>query len=407
GGLWCMNIGYGREEMVEAIAAQTRRLAFASPFVDMGTAPAAQLAAKLAKLAPGTLNHVLFGCGGSVGNDSAFRLIQYYWACKGQKHRRHIIARTASYHGSTYAAQSIGGKPTDRSAEFDFIPDIIHHVAEPNIHKRPAGMSEEAFTDFLIADFRATLDRLGPENIAAHYAEPVMGAGGVIVPPRRYITEVHAMCQKHGIIYVADEVVTAFGRLGAWFAAKDVFGIQPDIIVCAKGLTSGYLPLGATIYSDEIHDTISAPGHDRWFSHGFTYSGHPVACAAALKNIEIIEREGLLAHVRDDVGPYFIEQLRTLLDFPTVGLVRGMKLMACIMSVRDKATLELFPPEVNIGKRVSNAAEKRGLLVRPLGSLNVMSPPLTITRAEVDDLIVRLRAAMEDVLADLRREGLF
>lgn len=407
GGLWCMNIGYGREEMVEAVADQTRRMAYANPFVDVTNEPAAFLAAKLAELAPGDLNRVMFSCGGSTANDSAYRLIQYFFGCKGETSRRHVLTRRGGYHGSTYIAQSLTGKAADRQPEFGYETQTIHHLTEPNTYRMPEGVSEEGFADYLIDEFAAKIEELGPQNIMAHFAEPVLGAGGVVVPPLKYIQETRELCRKHGIIYVADEVVTGFGRLGAWFASRDVMGIQPDIIVCAKGLTSGYQPLGATIVSDAIYDVVGAPGHpERLFTNGFTYSGHPVACAAALKNIEILEREGLIERVRDDVGPYFMEQLATLKELPTVGDIRGMHLMGCVVNVADKETREEFSEEVGIGKRISDAAEKRGLLVRPVGNLNVLSPPLTITRGEIDDLVAMLRASILDVVADLRSQGI-
>ena len=405
GGLWCVNVGYGREEIVEAITEQARKMAYANPFVDVTNTPAAELAAKLAELAPGDLNHVMFSCGGSTANDSAFRLIQYYWSCRNQPQRVHFIARRESYHGSTYVAQSLTGKAADRQPEFRYMTDIIHHVSSPNAYRRPAGMSEADFVDFLVEEFEEKIVELGGDTVAAFFAEPVMGAGGVIVPPEGYLKRMRDVCSKYGVLFVSDEVVTAFGRLGAWFASEDVFGIQPDIIVCAKGLTSGYQPLGATILSDEIYDTISAPGHDRWFTNGFTYSGHPIACAAALKNIEIMERENLFDHVRD-VGPYFMERLGELRDLPTVGEVRGMHLMVCIESVADQATGELLPDGANIGKRISDAAEARGLIIRPVGHFNIMSPPLTVTRAQVDDIVDILRASMLEVIGDLRGEGI-
>ncbi|WP_204115392.1 aminotransferase [Shimia biformata] len=405
GGLWCMNIGYGRDEMVDAIADQTRRMAYANPFVDVTNAPAALLTAKLAELAPGDLNKVMLTCGGSTANDSMVRLIHFYWGCKGQKSRKKIITRRGSYHGSTYITQSMTGKPGDRMPEFHYDTDMVVYVSEPNMYRPVEGVAEEDFEQWLIDEFRATIEREGPENIAAHFAEPILGAGGVVVPPSRYIRETREICREHGILYIADEVVTAFGRVGAWFASKDVMGIQPDGIVCAKGLTSGYQPLGAAIFSDAIYDVIAEAGHDRWFTNGYTYAGHPVACAAALKNIEIMERENLPAYVADDIGPYFMERLNTLRDLPTVGDIRGKNLMACVVNVADTDTREEFPHEVDIGKRIAAAAEKRGLLVRPVGNLNIMSPPLTITRAEVDELVDTLRAAMEDVIADLRREG--
>ena len=405
GGLWCMNIGYGCQEMVDAITEQATRLAYGNPFVDIGHDPAARLCAKLSELAPGDLNRVMLSCGGSTANDSAFRLIQYYWGCLGQKQRRHFITRKGSYHGSTYIAQSLTGKLGDIQKEFDYVTDIIHKVSEPNMYRRPEGMDEAEFEQFLIDEFEATVREIGPDNVAGFFAEPVLGAGGVIVPPRRYVKEVREICRKFGIIYVSDEVVTGFGRLGHWFVSKDEFGIQPDIIVCAKGLTSGYQPLGATIFSDAIYDVIAEEGHDRLFTNGFTYSAHPVACAAALKNIEIMDRENLLDYVREDVGPYFMERLDTLRDIPIVGDIRGSHLMACVVNVADKETRDVFPPEVAIGSRIARAAEERGLIVRPIDNLNVMSPPLTITRAEVDELVSILHEALEVVVDGLKEEG--
>lgn len=406
GGLWCMNIGYGREEMVEAIAQQTRRMAYANPFTDVSNAPAALLTSKLAELAPGSLNHVMLSCGGSTANDSAYRLIQYYHGCRGEHQRQIVLARRAAYHGSTYITQSFSGKVGDRCPEFSYADELVHHLTEPNPYRLPDGVAEADFEKYLIDEFSNAVQEIGSENIAAHFAEPVLGAGGVVVPPQGYIEATRDICRENGIIYVSDEVVTGFGRLGHWFASKDVFNVQPDIIVCAKGLTSGYQPLGATIFSDEIYDVISEPGKNRFFSNGFTYAGHPVACAAALKNIEIMEREALPEYVRNDIGPYFMQQLDTLRDLPTVGDIRGKCLMACVVNVANKETREIFPPEVNIGKRISNAAERLGLLVRPMENLNVLSPPLTISRTEVDDLVAKLRQAILDVVTDLKFEQL-
>lgn len=406
GGLWCMNVGYGRDEIVDAIAEQARELAYANPFTDVGNEPAAILSAKLAELSPGDLNRVMLTCGGSTANDSMVRLAHYYWGCKGQKSRKKIITRRGSYHGSTYLTQSMTGKPGDRMPEFHYDTDLIVYVSEPNTYRPPEGVSEDAFEQWLIDEFAETIEREGPENIAAHFAEPILGAGGVVVPPQRYITETRELCRQHGILYVADEVVTGFGRIGAWFSSLEVFGIQPDAIVTAKGITSGYQPLGAVLVSDAIYEVVAESGYDRLFTNGYTYSGHPVACAAALKNIEIMEREDLPGRVRDDIGPYFMQQLSSLRDMPTVGDIRGMHLMACVVNVANKETREELPAEVNIGKRISNASEALGLLVRPVGNLNVLSPPLTITRDEVDELVSMLRQAMEQVCGDLRQEGI-
>ncbi|MCH8537854.1 MAG: aminotransferase class III-fold pyridoxal phosphate-dependent enzyme, partial [Alkalimonas sp.] len=248
GGLWCTNIGLGRTEMADAIAEQCRQMAFANPFVDMTNIPATQLAAKLAELAPGDLNHTIFTCGGSTAVDSSYRLIQYYQNCRGKHDKKHIISRNNSYHGSTYLSMSIGGKAGDHPAEFDFISDFIHHISCPNFYRAPAGMSEADYLQQLLDELEQKILSIGPDKVAAFYAEPIFGAGGVIVPPKGYHQGTWAICKKYDVLYVSDEVVTSFGRLGHWFASWDVFGIKPDIITTAKGITSGYQPLGACIY---------------------------------------------------------------------------------------------------------------------------------------------------------------
>jgi len=393
GGLWCNNIGQGREDMVEAIADQVRRLSYSSPFTDLTHAPAANLAARLADLAPGDLTHVFFSTGGSTANDVAYRLVQFYQNVRGKPEKRHFLSRVDAYHGQTYAAVSLGGKPGDRIGEFEFL-DNVHHLSSPNIYRYGGGLSEEDFADQLFAEFEAKVDELGGSgHVAGFIAEPVMGAGGVIPPPDNYLKRIWEYCRDNDIIYISDEVVTGFGRLGEWFVSEALFGIQPDIITSAKGLTSGYLPLGATIFSDRIFDVIAEPGKERYLPLGFTYGGHPVACAAALKNIEIIEDEGLLEHVRE-VGPYFMEQLNSLRDLPMVGDVRGSHLMVCIEFVRDTATGEPYPDEINIGHRVSNQADALGLMVRPVENLNIMSPSLIITKENVDFIVNTLREAI-------------
>ena len=405
GGLWCTNIGLGRTEMAEAIAEQVKRLAYSSTFTDMGNEPAARLSAKLAELAPGDLNRVHYATGGSTAVDSAFRLVHFYHQRAGRPEKIHVISRRQSYHGSTYASMSIGYKAADRAQGFTYISDTIHHISEPDIYRAPNGMDETEFCDFLVKEFEGKIDEIGPERVGAFFAEPVMGAGGVLVPPKGYIRRMREVCREHDILYISDEVVTAFGRLGHWFASEDVFGIVPDIICTAKGLSSGYLPIGAVIYSDRIHDVIS-DGSGHYYTSGFTYAGHPVCCAAALANIDIMERERILEHARE-VGPYFGERLNDLAELPIVGNVRGLGLMRCVENVMNKSTKEWFPDKVAIGNRISDAAEKAGVLVRPIGRLNVMSPPLVITKEEIDFVVSRLGGAIEQVQADLAKEGLF
>ncbi|MBT8766473.1 aminotransferase [Metapseudomonas boanensis] len=404
GGMWCTNIGLGREEMAEAIAEQVRQLAYSNPFCDMANVKAIELCEKLAELAPGDLDHVFLTTGGSTAVDTAYRLIQYYQNCRGLPAKKHVITRINAYHGSTFLTMSLGGKAADRPAEFDFLKDHIHHISCPNPYRAPEGMDQAQFLDFLVNEFEDKILTLGADRVAAFFAEPIMGSGGVIIPPAGYHKRMWEVCQRHDVLYVSDEVVTSFGRLGAFFASEDVFGVQPDIITTAKGLTSGYLPLGACIFSDRIWQVIGEAGKGRCFSHGFTYSGHPVSCVSALKNIEIIQRENLLAHV-EDVGAYLEERLQSLTRLPLVGSVRCKKLMACVEFVADKASKALFPDELNIGEQIHLRAQKRGLLVRPIVHLNVMSPPLTITHAQVDEIVETLRVAILETAADLQRSG--
>ena len=406
GGLWCVNIGYGRDEMAEAIADQVRRIPYYSTFTHLSTPPAAELAAKLAALAPGPLNRVFYGTGGSMANDTAVRIAQFYFNRLGKPTKKQVISRIDAYHGSTYLTASITGVMFDRIG-FDVIEDMIHHVSAPNCYRRPAGMSLEAFCDHLIQEFEAKILEIGPDNVACFFAEPIMGAGGVIVAPPGYHRRMLEVCRKYEVLYVSDEVVTGFGRLGHFFASEPLFDIVPDMITSAKGITSGYLPLSATILSDRIYEVISVPQEKgALFTHGFTYSGHPVACAAGLKNIEIMEREDICGQVRE-VGPYFEQQLAGLAELPLVGEVRGSHFMMCIENVADKETKETFDPAIKIGNRIAKQAQERGLIVRPVGHMNVLSPPLIMTRAQIDATVDILRQSMQAAADELVREGLW
>ena len=404
GGLWCNNIGLGNEEMAETIAEQVRKLSYSSIFTDMANEPSALLAAKLACLAPGDLNRVHFATGGSTAIDSAFRLIHFYQGCRGKPEKIHMIARKQAYHGSTYASMSLGYKASDRTSQFQFITDTIHHISAPYTYRAPNDMDEAAYCDFLVHEFEDKVAEIGPDKVGGFFAEPIMGAGGVIVPPNGYLNRIRELCRELDIVYVSDEVVTGFGRLGHWFASEDVFGIVPDIITSAKGLSSGYLPISAVIYSDHIHDVISTGETYGYYPHGFTYGGHPVCCAAALKNIEIIERDNILDHAKS-IGTYLGNKIESLREYPMVGDVRGMGLMRCVENVQNKATKECFPSELDIGKLIANAAEELGLIVRPIERLNIMSPGLTITEEDVDFIIHNLGQAIERVASGLRNKG--
>ena len=406
GGLWCVNIGYGRDEMAQAIAEQARRITYYSTFGHLTTPPAAELAAKLAELAPGSLNHVFFGTGGSMSNDTSIRIIHYYFNRLGKSTKKKIISRTDAYHGSTYLAMSMTGIEFDHQG-FDLAPELVHHIPNPNPYRRPDGMSMEEFCDEKVADLRNAIETLGAENVACFIAEPIMGAGGVIVPPPGYHKKTREVCDEYEVLYISDEVVTGFGRLGEFFASEPVFDFIPDVINCAKGISSGYLPLSATILSDEIYEVISVPqSQGAIFTHGFTYSGHPVCCAAGLKNIEIMERDDICGHVKE-VGPYLESKMAELKRYPIVGDVRGKSFMMCVENVANQETKALLPEEAQIGERIAQHCQNRGVIVRPIGHLNVMSPPLTMTKSEVDLLVGTLAESIEATMEDLKKESLW
>jgi len=407
GGLWCVNVGYGRDEIAQAMADQARRMVYYSSFGAHTSIPAAELSEKVCSLAPDNLNHVLFGTGGSMANDTAIRIIHFYFNRLGKPTKKKIITRKDGYHGSTYLAMSLTGVEFDHQG-FDIIGDsLIARISAPSMYRRPDGMSEEEYLEHLATEFEDKIQELGPDNVAAFIAEPIMGAGGVNVAPKGYHKRMFDICKKYDMIYVSDEVVTAFGRLGHFFASEEVFGIKPDIITCAKGFSSAYAPLSGTLVSDEFYDVISVPqAEGAMFTHGFTYSGHPVCCAAGLKNIEIMEREDICGHIRN-VGPYLEERLNTLSDLPIVGDVRGSNFMMCVENVADKESKELFPGDAAIGNRIAEACEKRGVLVRPIAHLNVLSPPLILSKAEIDHMVDVLREGIVEVQDDLVREGVW
>lgn len=407
-GLWCVNIGYGRTELAEASKKQMEKLCYYSMFGHHATEPGAFLSAKLCQLAPDNINHVHYSLSGSVANDSAIRIVHHYFNRLGKPEKKHVISRKDAYHGSTYLAMSMTGIEEDH-IDFTIEDKWVHHISAPNMYRRPAGaedLNESEYCDFLVNEFEQKILKIGPEKVAVFIAEPIMGAGGVIVAPQGYHKKMWAVCQKYDIKYVADEVVTAFGRLGHMFASEAVFGIKPDIINIAKGLTSGYIPLGATLVSDEIYEGISQPRGGLVFTHGFTYSGHPVSCAVALENIRIMEDEGICDHIKK-VGPYLEQRLKDLNGLDLIGDVRGSHFMICLESVQNKDTKALFPIDVNVGGRVSKYAQEAGVLVRPIGHKNVISPPLTLTVEQIDMLVDTVHDSILKVQDDLTKENIW
>ncbi|MFT4727214.1 MAG: putrescine aminotransferase [Granulosicoccus sp.] len=389
-GMWCVNIGHKRAEMAEAISNQVMQLPYSSPW-SLANEPAAKLATKLGELSPGDLNHVFFTTGGSTAVDTALRFVGFRNNLLGKPEKKHFITRENGYHGSTFLSSSCSGKSKDK-ALLDLDTEHFHQLRDPNPFKRPEGMRVSEFSDLLVAELEAMILDVGAEKVAAFVAEPILASGGVVVPPDGYFKRCADMCRKYGVLVIADEVVTAFGRLGHFFSSEAVFDVVPDIITTAKGITSGYIPLGAVLVSDKLLESMSNHSHENGvFANGFTYSGHPVACAAALKNIDIIEKEKLLENARE-LAPYFQQQLQTLRDISIVVDVRGMGLMAC---VECEEPFTPGPDDPTIGERIDKHCQARGLLVRPIYNMCVMSPPLVINREQIDDLVSMLRGGLE------------
>ena len=403
-GMWCMQTGYGRREIADAVSEQIMTLGFASAF-NVVNGKEVELAKRIAEKTPGDLNRVFFTTGGSTAVDSALRLCQLANNIKGLPQKKHILTRDKAYHGSTFLAASVTGKERDKSA-MDVLRDKVHFLTAPCHYSYGGGRSEQAFCDDLVAELEAKILEIGPENIMCYIAEPILGSGGVIVPPENYNRRCWEVVKRHGIVYIADEVVTAFGRLGHWFASEAVFSVVPDIITFAKGVTSGYVPLGGYAVSDAFMAEISGDSaQGNCYSNGYTWSGNPVSCAAALASWDIIEQESVLAHVQE-VGPYFQQQLRTLESHPLVGVVRGVGLMAAVeMRLGNTASGdELLHQDYALGDMVDSFCRDLGLLVRPLINVCIMSPPLIITVSQIDDLVGALRQALDLTLASLTEE---
>ncbi len=398
-GLWCVNVGYGRDEIVRAAAEQMQELPFYNTFFKTATPPTVMLATKLAEKLGGKLQHVFFNSSGSEANDTVMRMVRHYWRAKGEPNRTIFISRVNAYHGSTVAGASLGGmKPMHAMGGLP-IPGV-EHVMQPYRFNEGFGEDEEAFGVRAAQAIEDRILKVGPENVAAFIGEPVQGAGGVIIPPKGYWQRVNAICKKYGILLVVDEVICGFGRLGSWFGFQH-FGVEPDLVPMAKGLSSGYLPISAVGVSDEIVSVLREKGGE--FVHGYTYSGHPVSAAVALKNIEIIEREGLVERVKNDVGPYFAEALKRLEADPLTGEIRCLGLIGAIEIVSKKGTNERFTgAEGKAGPIVRDACIRNGLMVRGIRDSIVMCPPLIITHAEIDRMIDIIGRSLREVEPALR-----
>ena len=400
-GLWCVNIGYGRTEMGDVAKAQMDQLAYYNTFFQTSHVPAIALAAKIAELAPGDLNHVFFAGSGSEANDTNIRMVRRYWAIKGQSEKRIIIGRLNGYHGSTMGGGSLGGM----SGIHDHGGKIagIVHIGEPNWWAQGGDMTPEAFGLMRAQELEAKILDLGVENVAAFIGEPNQGAGGVIIPPSTYWPEIQRIVDKYGILLIADEVITGFGRTGNWFGSQ-TFGIRPHIMTIAKGLSSGYQPIGGSIVCDEVAEVLGSNGD---FNHGYTYSGHPVAAAVALENLRIMQEEHIVDHVRDVAHPYLKAKWDALTDHPLVGEAKLVGLMGSIALTPNKATRAKFASEAGtVGYKVRERCFANNLIMRHVGDRMIISPPLVITPDEIDILISRAKKSLDEGYAILKAEGL-
>ncbi len=396
-GLWCVNIGYGRNELADVAADQMRELPFYNTFFKTATPPTVMLAAKIASLTDGRLPHVFFNASGSEANDTVFRMVRHYWQVKGEPKRKVFISRWNAYHGSTVAGVSLGGMKAMHE-QGDLPVPGVEHVRQPYWYNEGRDMTPEEFGLVCAKAIEDKILEVGPENVAAFIGEPAQGAGGVIIPPANYWPEVERIVRKYGILLVCDEVICGFGRTGNMWG-HETMGVKPDMIAMAKGLSSGYQPISAVAVSKEIVDVLKTGGD---FVHGFTYSGHPVAAAVALRNIEIMEREHLVERTRDDTGPYLAKMLVTLNDHPLVGETRSVGLLGAIEIVADKATGARFGgAEGTAGPMVRDLCIENGLMVRGIRDTIVMCPPLIISHAQIDEMIGIIRKALDLALPRL------
>ena len=391
-GLWCVNVGYGRQSIVDAVSKQMQQLPYYNSFFQCTHPPAIELAKTIAELAPKHMNTVFFTGSGSESNDTNLRMVRRYWDLKGQPNKKTIISRHNAYHGSTVAGASLGGMSGMHEQGDLPIPKIVH-IAQPYWYQEGGDLTPEAFGLQAAQALETEILALGEDNVAAFIAEPFQGAGGVIIPPSTYWPEIKRILAKYDILLILDEVISGFGRTGHWFAAE-YFDLQPDLISIAKGMTSGYVPMGGVIIADRVADVIKQQCGE--FTHGYTYSGHPVAAAAALENINIIKQEKLVEKVGAEIAPYFQQALQQLAEHPLVGEVRGLGLVGAIELVQNKAKRQRYPSNIGVGTWCRDACIAHGLVMRSVGDTMIISPPLIITKAQIDELIEKALLALND-----------
>jgi len=390
-GLWCCNIGYGRQELIEAAFRQMQSLPYYNLFFQTTHPPAVELSELLSQVTPEQFKHVFFTNSGSEANDTVIRMVRRYWDLKGKPDRKVIISRKNAYHGSTIASARLGGLKDMHKQGGLPIADI-EHIRQPYWFGEGQDLSPEEFGLVAARALEDKIKELGEAHVAAFIGEPVQGAGGVVIPPDTYWPEIQRICVKYGILLIVDEVICGFGRLGRWFGS-DHYRIKPDLMPIAKGMSSGYLPIGGVMVADRVAEELIEKGGE--FFHGFTYSGHPVACAVALENIRILRDEKIIENVYDNTAPYLQRRWKELEDHPLVGEARGLGFVAALELVKNKETKEKFESSMKVGEICRNFCFETGLVMRAIGDTMIISPPLTMTINEIDELIKLAQKSLE------------
>jgi putrescine aminotransferase len=396
-GLWCVNVGYGRAELVEAARRQMAELPYYNTFFQCATPAVVELAARLAELAPPGIERVFYTNSGSEANDTAVKLERWFWNLMGRPRKKTMIGRAYGYHGVTLASASLSGLAA-MHAQSDLPLPGFEHVIAPYWYAEGGALTPEEHGRAAAAALERRILELGPETVAAFIGEPIQGAGGVIIPPPGYWAEVQRICRAHDVLLIADEVICGFGRTGRWWGSER-FEIAPDLMTVAKGLSSGYLPIAALLVGQRVGDAVFAASQE--WAHGFTYSGHPVAAAVALENLRLIEQEGLHERASGPLGEHFATALASLGDHPLVGEVRSCGLIAALELVADKAARQPFPPARRVGLACRDRSVEHGLVMRAVRDVMVLAPPLIISAGEIDELVTRARAALDQTAADL------
>jgi len=400
-GLWCVALGYGRRELAEVAYRQMQELPYYNSFFQCANPPAIELAARLAELSPPHFKHVFFTGSGSESNDTFVRLARRYWALRGESERTVIISRWNGYHGSTMAGASLGGMKAMHAQGGLPIPDIVH-IGQPYWFECGGDLDPSEFGLRVARELEAKILEIGPQRVAAFIGEPVQGAGGVIIPPKTYWPEVQRIVDKYGILFASDEVICGFGRTGRWFGCEH-FGTRPDFMTLAKAITSGYQPLGALMVSDRVAEVFIETGGE--FAHGYTYSGHPVAAAVALANLDILHRERVIERVREDLAPYWAARWRELAAHPLVGEARALGLFGALELVPAKPSRRFFKERGTVGSRGRDLAIRNGLVMRAVWDTLIVAPPLVITRTEIEELISKAALTLDQLHAGLAQDG--